>query len=113
MPGSRSCHSYGSGGGRTLLFDGHTDVVPPGDIGAWTGDPFIPRTMPRDGRDVVVTNRLFSVGNHGGGRESGVGGQESGAGFIRLENSEGFAAFCPAFDRLSGSWILDPHEPPR
>ena len=44
----------GSGGGRTLLFDGHTDVVPPGDIGAWTGDPFVPRTMPRDGRDVVV-----------------------------------------------------------
>ena len=29
----------GSGGGRTLLIDGHTDVVPPGDIGAWTGDP--------------------------------------------------------------------------
>ena len=44
----------GSGGGRTLLFDGHTDVVPPGDIRAWTGDPFIPRTMPRDSRDVVV-----------------------------------------------------------
>ncbi|MED6330605.1 MAG: M20/M25/M40 family metallo-hydrolase, partial [Actinomycetota bacterium] len=44
----------GSGGGRTLLIDGHTDVVPPGDIGAWTGDPFIPRTVQRDGRDAIV-----------------------------------------------------------
>jgi len=27
-------------GGRKLLFAGHTDVVPPGDVGAWTHDPF-------------------------------------------------------------------------
>ena len=48
----------GSGGGRTLLIDGHTDVVPPGDIGAWTGDPFIPRTVQRDGRDATTEMSL-------------------------------------------------------
>ena len=30
-------------GGRRLLFAGHTDVVPPGDLGNWTADPFTPR----------------------------------------------------------------------
>lgn len=30
-------------GGRRLLFAGHTDVVPPGDLANWTSDPFIPR----------------------------------------------------------------------
>jgi acetylornithine deacetylase len=31
----------GVGGGRTLMFNGHVDVVPPGDLAAWTGgDPF-------------------------------------------------------------------------
>ena len=30
-------------GGRRLLFAGHTDVVPPGDIATWTADPFTPR----------------------------------------------------------------------
>lgn len=30
-------------GGRRLLFAGHTDVVPPGDLGQWTGNPFTPR----------------------------------------------------------------------
>ena len=29
--------------GRRLLFAGHTDVVPPGDLGNWTADPFTPR----------------------------------------------------------------------
>jgi succinyl-diaminopimelate desuccinylase len=29
--------------GRRLLFGGHTDVVPPGDIAHWTSDPFTPR----------------------------------------------------------------------
>jgi acetylornithine deacetylase len=32
----------GSGEGPTLLLLGHTDVVPPGDLGAWSGDPFRP-----------------------------------------------------------------------
>jgi succinyl-diaminopimelate desuccinylase len=27
-------------GGRKLLFAGHTDVVPPGDVSAWSHDPF-------------------------------------------------------------------------
>lgn len=30
----------GAGGGPTLMFDGHVDVVPTGDPGAWTYDPF-------------------------------------------------------------------------
>ncbi|KQX35191.1 succinyl-diaminopimelate desuccinylase [Devosia sp. Root436] len=30
-------------GGRKLLFAGHTDVVPPGDLAGWTSDPFTPR----------------------------------------------------------------------
>jgi succinyl-diaminopimelate desuccinylase len=29
-------------GGRRLLFGGHTDVVPPGDLAHWTSDPFTP-----------------------------------------------------------------------
>lgn len=29
--------------GRRLLFAGHTDVVPPGDVAHWTSDPFTPR----------------------------------------------------------------------
>lgn len=33
----------GTGGGPTLLLLGHTDVVPPGDLAAWSGDPFTPR----------------------------------------------------------------------
>ncbi|WP_299726841.1 succinyl-diaminopimelate desuccinylase [Devosia sp.] len=32
-----------NGGGRRLLFAGHTDVVPPGDLANWTSDPFVPR----------------------------------------------------------------------
>lgn len=44
----------GTGGGRTLLIDGHTDVVPPGDLTAWSGDPFIPRTLDMEGRRSVV-----------------------------------------------------------
>jgi succinyl-diaminopimelate desuccinylase len=35
-------------GGRRLLFAGHTDVVPPGELDNWTSDPFTPRKA--DGR---------------------------------------------------------------
>ena len=44
----------GSGGGPTILIDAHTDVVPPGDIRAWQGDPFIPRHMDVNGRPSIV-----------------------------------------------------------
>jgi len=44
----------GTGGGPTLLIDGHTDVVPPGDLAAWSGDPFDPRWTQIDGREVVI-----------------------------------------------------------
>jgi acetylornithine deacetylase/succinyl-diaminopimelate desuccinylase-like protein len=30
----------GSGGGRSLAFNGHVDVVPVGDRSSWTEDPF-------------------------------------------------------------------------
>ncbi len=45
---------HGSGGGTTLLLDGHTDVVPPGDLDAWSGDPFVVRRMDVDGQDCLV-----------------------------------------------------------
>lgn len=37
----------GRGDGPTLAFLGHTDVVPPGDLHAWSSDPFTP--VVRDG----------------------------------------------------------------
>jgi acetylornithine deacetylase len=33
----------GTGELPAILINGHTDVVPPGDIGAWHSDPFLPR----------------------------------------------------------------------
>lgn len=44
----------GTGGGRRLLLNGHTDVVPPGDTAAWTSEPFEPRLVLRDGRERLV-----------------------------------------------------------
>ncbi|MDT9699384.1 ArgE/DapE family deacylase [Streptomyces sp. P17] len=31
------------GDGPTLILQGHVDVVPPGDLATWHGDPFVPR----------------------------------------------------------------------
>jgi len=44
----------GDGTGPTLLLNGHTDVVPPGDRDAWSGDPFEPRIEVRDDREYVI-----------------------------------------------------------
>jgi len=44
----------GDGSGPTLLLNGHTDVVPPGDLASWSGDPFVPRTMSVDGKESLV-----------------------------------------------------------
>jgi len=30
----------GTGGGRSLILNGHMDVVPPGDLSKWTRDPW-------------------------------------------------------------------------
>lgn len=30
----------GTGGGRTLMLNGHLDVVPPGDLATWSADPY-------------------------------------------------------------------------
>jgi acetylornithine deacetylase len=40
--------------GRSLLVDAHTDVVPPGDLAQWTGDPYELRRVERDGRDLLL-----------------------------------------------------------
>lgn len=45
---------HGTGGGATLLLDGHTDVVPPGDLDAWSADPFTVRRETRNGEDVLI-----------------------------------------------------------
>lgn len=44
----------GDGTGPTLLLNGHTDVVPPGDLDAWDADPFLPRLQTVGGRERVV-----------------------------------------------------------
>lgn len=38
----------GSGGGRSLMFNGHIDTVPAGNLSEWSGDPWAPEI--RDGR---------------------------------------------------------------
>lgn len=43
----------GSGRGRTLLLNGHTDVVPPGDLNAWDQDPFHAVIATQDGQQVM------------------------------------------------------------
>jgi acetylornithine deacetylase len=40
--------------GLSLLVDGHTDVVPPGDLEAWSGDPYELRQIRRDGRELLL-----------------------------------------------------------
>ena len=32
----------GQGEGPALVLQGHVDVVPPGDLGEWVGDPIVP-----------------------------------------------------------------------
>lgn len=44
----------GDGSGPTLLLNGHTDVVPPGDPDAWDADPFTPRVASVDDRTRIV-----------------------------------------------------------
>ncbi len=45
------------GGGRSLLFNGHIDVVPAGDRDAWTTPPFVPDV--RSGRLHGQKDRAF------------------------------------------------------
>ena len=45
---------HGEQPGPTLLLNGHTDVVPPGDLDAWSGDPFVPRVDTIEGRERVI-----------------------------------------------------------
>jgi acetylornithine deacetylase len=40
--------------GRSLLVDGHTDVVPPGDLDAWAGDPYSLRRVDVQGRPALA-----------------------------------------------------------
>ncbi len=39
---------FKGGGGRSLMFNGHVDVMPPGDLSLWDSDPFKPEI--RDGK---------------------------------------------------------------
>jgi acetylornithine deacetylase len=51
LPGAAGSSTKASGtsnGARRVMFNGHIDVVPPGDVGAWTADPFSGHV--RDGR---------------------------------------------------------------
>ena len=45
---------HGDGSGPTLLLNGHTDVVPPGDLDAWAEDPFTPRLVGSDDGTRIV-----------------------------------------------------------
>ena len=45
---------HGEAPGPTLLLNGHTDVVPPGDLDAWHSDPFVPLVTSVDGDERVV-----------------------------------------------------------
>lgn len=44
----------GSGNAPALMLNGHTDVVPPGDISAWDHDPFAPHHQVVDGEPAVI-----------------------------------------------------------
>ena len=44
----------GTGSKPALLINGHTDVVPPGDLTAWSGDPFTPRQTTVNGENVIM-----------------------------------------------------------
>ncbi len=44
----------GTGGEPALLINGHTDVVPPGDLQAWSADPFTPRATTVGGEEVIM-----------------------------------------------------------
>ena len=61
----------GAGGGRSLLYNGHIDVVPPGNPELWTDDPFSGER--RDGR--ILGPRL----HRHEGRGPGAGLRRGGA----------------------------------
>ena len=49
-----SARRAGRAGGGTLLLNAHTDVVPRGDRGAWSAEPFEPRLGTRAGREILI-----------------------------------------------------------
>jgi len=55
----------GTGGGRSLLLDGHTDVVPPGAPGAWIADPFVMRREEVDGVETLLGRGTFELVRRG------------------------------------------------
>lgn len=44
----------GTGTKPALMINGHTDVVPPGDLNAWSGDPFTPKETTVGGESVIM-----------------------------------------------------------
>jgi len=58
----------GGGPGPLFVFAGHTDVVPPGPLGAWGSDPFVPterngRLYGRGAADMKTSLAAFVVAN--------------------------------------------------
>jgi acetylornithine deacetylase len=71
----------GAGGGRSLILNGHTDVVSPEPVSAWTHDPFGAIVLPSSagGRNVPVGG---GAGGGGLGRMVGRGTQDMKSGVI-------------------------------
>jgi succinyl-diaminopimelate desuccinylase len=61
-----SAEAAGRGAGRTLVFAGHTDVVPTGPLEQWTSDPFTPshregKLYGRGAADMKTSIAAFTV----------------------------------------------------
>ncbi|MCS7055527.1 MAG: ArgE/DapE family deacylase [Thermoflexales bacterium] len=89
----------GAGGGRSLILNGHSDVVSPEPLSAWLVDPFAGRILPADGSSQVAGS---SVGSYG--RLYGRGAQDMKSGLVA--NLFAVRALKEIGVRLQGDLIL-------